>query len=192
MGRVKMGQRGVKICPKCGINNGPRTFICKNDGCEHNFKPGETPKPKIELKGIGRGKKRCPSCKTLTGPRTLTCDCGFQFKTGLKINVEAVSTPVEPKVIKTKPGKQFVTDWWNIVNGATVKLVGGSGDHYINDNGDKVYMQDLGTYKVENKDDNGLIVNGPSGHGYIYMGETKKSTVSGVITKEKHNLVVIG
>jgi hypothetical protein len=184
-----MGQRGLKNCPSCQKACGPRTFFC---ACGHNFKPGETPKPKIEIKGIGRGKKQCTNCKSLVGPRTFVCTCGFEFKPGQKPKTEAVSTAPSPKVIKNKAAKQFVTDWWNITSGATVKVVGGSGDHYISESGDKVYMQDLGTYKVESKDDNGLIVNGASGHGYIYMGETKKSTVSGVITKEKHNLVVIG
>ena len=183
-----MGKRGVKTCPKCGTGNGPRSFVCKNENCDHEFMPGKKKQAPPVAKGIGKGKKQCPECKQTCGPRSFTCPhCNYEFKPGAK-----------PKATTDKPNKQkkfkkkLVQNWKDLKPGCIVKVIKGTGDYYLSkDNGEKVYMQDPGKYTVTNVDDNGLVVRGKHGQSYIYMGESMPSKILKSVNKQAPKLVLL-
>ncbi len=178
-----MGKRGVKTCPTCSTENGPRAFKCKK--CSHDFKPGQEPKPAVVL-GIGRGQKLCPQCSKTCGPRSYTCPhCRFEFKAG-----GTVAEAKPAKKLKRK-NKCHVTDWKALEIGNRIKVLQGTGDYYISkESGERVYMQDPGLYKIEGVNEDGLVVQGRNGHGFIYMGESKVSKTLASIHKEAAKILL--
>jgi hypothetical protein len=117
----------------------------------------------------------------------LCSECNHEFKSGAleKQIKETSSKPIRTRIKKT------IVDWKMLEVGSRIKVLSGSGDHYLDKNGDKVYMQETGAYYVQRIDSDGIIVTGKSGHGYIYMGEPKASKISNMIQKEKHSLVLM-
>ena len=81
-------------------------------------------------------------------------------------------------VVKKRKIKKYVpVDWQALQKGDRIKVIGRSGNYYINQVGEKTYLSDPGIYSVQNIDERGIIVyNSDSGFGYIYMG-----------TEEPHN-----
>lgn len=176
--------RGIKICT-CGKHNGPRTKVCE---CGHVFIE-RPPTVKYEPIGLKKGQKLCPSCKKTCGPRSFACPhCQYDFNPGQKVKVEVK----EAKLIVKQKIIGFVTDWKALEPGTVVKVQGGAGDHYYNEQNERVYLQDSGTYTISGHDESGLIVYGKSGHGYVYMGVPKMSGISSMIHKEPHHLIVVG
>lgn len=114
---------------------------------------------------LKRGQKLCKNCNKINGARAYVCkycNVGFDIrnkKTG---------------IVKKKK-KQFEdVDWKSLQNGDNIKVIGRSGNYYINSDGERTYLCDAGIYTIHDKDDSGLIVYGRNGgFGYIYMGEEK-------------------
>ena len=174
--------RGKKQCPVCNSFVGPRAFNCS---CGHEFMPGKAKKTQPINKGVGRGRKQCPSCSALVGPRSHVCPhCQHEFKPGAKKD----STPT---INVKKKFKRLVDDWKSLEKGSRIKVVKGSGDYYLNEDGERVYMQDPGVYTVQNVNTDGLVVHGKRGHGFIYMGDPKPSPVLKSVHKEPAKLVLL-
>jgi hypothetical protein len=127
---------------------------------------------------LQRGQKLCKNCNKINGARSHQCKhCNgvFHSATGKK--------PSKKKQIE-------VEDWKELNKGDTIKVIGRSGNYYVNDAGERMYMSDAGIYTVVSKDSNGLIVHTTEGgYGYIYMGEEIQSTLMDNMFRSPHKLI---
>ena len=127
---------------------------------------------------LQRGQKLCKTCNKINGARSHQCKyCNgvFHSATGKK--------PSKKKQIE-------VEDWKELNTGDTIKVIGRSGNYYVNDAGERMYMSDAGIYTVISKDSNGLIVHTTEGgYGYIYMGEEKQSDFLDNMYRSPHKLM---
>jgi hypothetical protein len=128
-----MGNRGNKICVKCGGGNGCRAFNCKH--CDHPFKM---------------------------------------------------------KKIRKRPRLQKNFDWTQLNKGDTIRVVGGSGPYYRQQNGDKQYLTERGIYYIVEVCDEGLSVQSHKGGGreFLYMGPVCKSPWCTNLYRSPHKLLL--
>ena len=132
---------------------------------------------------LKRGQKLCKNCNNINGARAHTCK---------HCNSEFVSASITKKnKFKTKrPKKYEEIDWKDLSTGDTIKVIGRSGNYYVNSMGERMYMSDAGIYTVVSKDSNGLIVHTTEGgYGYIYMGEEIQSTLMDNMFRSPHKLM---
>ena len=95
---------------------------------------------------------------------------------------------------KTKRPKKFeeIQDWKALSSGDTIKVIGRSGNYYVNDMGERIYMSDAGVYTVYKHDSNGLVVySSNGGYGYIYMGEEQQSSLIDNMYRSPHKLIKV-
>jgi hypothetical protein len=94
---------------------------------------------------------------------------------------------------KTKKPKKFEEiDWKELSTGDTIKVIGRSGNYYVNSMGERMYMSDAGVYTVRSKDNNGLIVySSDGGYGYIYMGPEIQSDLMDNMYRSPHKIVKV-
>lgn len=133
---------------------------------------------------LKRGQKLCKNCNNINGARAHTCK---------HCNTEFVASSKNKKPAKPKKPKKFIeVNWSELQKGDRIKVVGRSGNYYINEAGDRMYMSDAGIYTVQDKDDKGLIVYGnDNGFGYIYMGPEKRSTYLDNYYNAPHKIVKV-
>lgn len=134
---------------------------------------------------LKRGQKLCKSCNQINGARAHTCKhCNNEF-------VPASIT--KKNKIKTKRPKKYEDiDWQELINGDTIKVIGRSGNYYINSMGERMYMSEAGVYTVQRKDHNGLIVySSNGGYGYIYMGPEIQSDLMDNMYRSPHKIVKV-
>lgn len=127
---------------------------------------------------LQRGQKLCKNCDKINGARSHTCkycNSTFHSATGKK--------PSKKKQVE-------IDNWHELVKGDVIKVVGRSGNYYVNDMGERMYMSDAGIYTVVSKDSNGLIVHTTEGgYGYIYMGEETQSNLMDNMYRSPHKLL---
>ena len=134
---------------------------------------------------LKRGQKLCRGCNKINGARAHTCKyCNHEF-------VPASIT--KKNKFKTKRPKKFEDiDWNDLVDGDTIKVIGRSGNYYVNDIGERQYMSDAGVYTVKQKDRNGLVVySNNGGYGYIYMGPEVQSDLIDNMYRSPHKIVKV-
>jgi hypothetical protein len=135
---------------------------------------------------LKRGQKLCKNCNQINGARSHSCKhCNHEF-------VPASIT--KKNKFKTKRPKRFeeIEDWKSLAIGDTIKVVGRSGNYYVNDMGEKMYMSDAGVYTVFKQDSNGLVVhNTNGGYGYIYMGKEVQSDLIDNMYRSPHKLIKV-
>ena len=104
-----------------------------------------------------RGQKLCEQCGTPNGVRAYECkNCDYPFKM---------------KKYRKGSKKKRVDDFTKLQKGDEIRVVGGSGPYYTNENGEKLYLTDRGKYIVKNVDENGIHTHGKHGYDYLYMGK---------------------
>jgi len=132
-----------------------------------------------------RGQKLCKNCNKINGARAHSCKhCDHAFVTKSKGD-----KPVKPK--KTKKYSE-VENWKDLIVGDKIKVIGRSGNYYINSSGERQYMTDAGSYTISATDDSGLMVYGDGeGFGYIYMGPEVRSDVIPNMYRSPHKIVKI-
>lgn len=133
---------------------------------------------------LKRGQKLCKNCNNTNGARAHVCKhCNTEFKPG------AVKTKNKVRIKKQK--KLEPVDWKTLNTGDRIKVFGRSGNYYINDAGEKLYMSDPGIYTIQAIDDNGLIVysGDRGGYGYIYMGEEQQSPYIDNMYRSPHKVM---
>ena len=124
-----------------------------------------------------RGVKVCSNCNCENGVRAYECkECDTPFKMK-KARKRRKRIPVEDHMILRK--------------GDMIRVVGGSGDYYIDDNGDKHYFTDRGKYIVHSVDHNGIKATGSHGYTYIYMGKKCRSRLLNTMFKEPHKVLLL-
>ena len=135
---------------------------------------------------LSRGQKLCKSCNQINGARSHVCKhCQVQFissSTGAKLKT------------KSKKIKKYETiaNWKDLHKGDIIKVIGRSGNYYVNDMGEKTYLSDPGNYTVQRTDYNGLVVySNFGGFGYIYMGKEKQSDLIDNLYRSPHNIVKV-
>jgi len=134
---------------------------------------------------VKRGQKLCKNCNQVNGARAHTCKfCNFEF-------VPASIT--KKNKFRTKKAKKFEeVDWNTLERGDRIKVIGRSGNYYINDMGERSYLSDPGVYTIQSKDSNGLVVYSTNcGYGYIYMGEEKQSDLIDNMYRSPHKIVKV-
>lgn len=116
-----------------------------------------------------RGQKTCVECDAINGVRAFVCkECGSEFKM---------------KKGRIRPHNVLVEDHTTLERGDIIKVVGNSGPYYTEENGEKTYLVDRGSYTVVRTYADGIQVTGESGHGYLYMGKTCPSKLVDSITQ---------
>lgn len=132
---------------------------------------------------LKRGQKLCKNCNQINGARAYTCKhCETQFDN---------TKSKKPGKIKKqrKPKKYQEIDWKELINGDKIKVVGRSGNYYVNSIGEKQYLSDAGLYTVQYADTNGLIVySSDGGFGYIYMGPEMASDTIPNMYRSPHKI----
>ena len=124
-----------------------------------------------------RGQKLCTNCNCINGVRAYECkECGTEFKMK-KPRKRRKRIPVE--------------DHMTLRRGDTIRVVGGSGDYYIDDNGDKHYFTDRGKYIVHSVDNKGIQAYGAHGYTYIYMGKKCRSRLLSTMFKAPHKVLLL-
>lgn len=104
-----------------------------------------------------RGQKICIHCNTANGVRSYECkNCGQEFK---------MKKP--PRGIR----KKQIEDFKSLNKGDKIKVVGGSGTYFLDDNGERSYMVERGIYTVSHTDEQGIHAYGKTGYNYLYMGK---------------------
>jgi predicted RNA-binding Zn-ribbon protein involved in translation (DUF1610 family) len=120
-----------------------------------------------------RGIKTCAACGASNGARSYECrECGAEFAVKTKKN--------------RKHRARLVKDYRNLLPGAVVKVVGGSGPYYYDAAGNRVAMVDRGVYIVESVVKDGLYVRlkNEGARSFLYMGATVASPhASGIIRR---------
>lgn len=134
---------------------------------------------------LKRGQKICKNCNVINGARAHICkNCNHEFV--------PASITKKNKFKTKKPKKYEEIDWNTLVVGDVIKVIGRSGNYYINDMGEKMYMTDAGIYTIFKIDSNGLIVySRDGGYGYIYMGEEKQSDLIDNMYRSPHKIVKV-
>lgn len=181
--------KGLKACPKCQTFTGPRSLKCKNESCDYQFFPGKKRKPKlVRSTGVGMGKKKCPECEKICGARSHFCpNCEYNFLP----HKEKKTFQYVPIKRRLKKNEERVEDWENIENGRKIRVMKDSGDYYIGEDGERIYMSDPGVFTVRGRDRNGIKVYGNSGFGYVYMGPAGKSKSFSELYKAPCEIVVV-
>ena len=124
-----------------------------------------------------RGQKLCEKCNTPNGVRAYECkNCDYPFKM---------------KKYRKGSKKKRVDDFTKLQKGDEIRVVGGSGPYYTNENGEKLYLTDRGKYIVKNVDENGIHTHGKHGYDYLYMGKKCPSPILDSITKAPHKIILI-
>jgi len=128
---------------------------------------------------LKRGQKLCNKCNKINGARAYVCKhCNTEF------DIRGKSKIKKPRKLKRLTP---IDDWKSLEAGDRVKVIGRSGNYYINEDGDRQYLTDRGTYIVQSKDETGLVVyNGA--YGYIYMGEEVQSTTIPNMYRSPHKI----
>ena len=110
-----------------------------------------------------RGQKLCEKCNTPNGVRAYECkNCDYPFKM---------------KKYRKGSKKKRVDDFTTLQKGDEIRVVGGSGPYYTNEDGEKIYLTDRGKYIVKKVDDTGIHTHGKHGHDYLYMGKKCPSPI---------------
>lgn len=136
---------------------------------------------------LKRGQKLCKNCNNTNGARAYICKhCNTEF---------AIATQSKNKFkkFKKKKVKKFqLVDWTSLSVGDKIKVIGRSGNYYINSTGEKMYMSDPGIYTVQKIDSTGLVVYGQDcGFGYIYMGIEEPSKEVPSMYRSPHKIVKV-
>ena len=124
-----------------------------------------------------RGQKVCSNCNCINGVRAYECkecDTPFKMKKGRKRRRQI---PVE--------------DHMTLRKGDMIRVVGGSGDYYLDDNEDRHYFTDRGKYIVQSVDRTGIKATGSHGYTYIYMGKKCRSRLLNTMFKEPHKVLLL-
>lgn len=132
---------------------------------------------------LKRGQKLCKNCNQINGARAHSCKhCNTEFVGGV------LKTKNK---IRIKKQKKFEPIDWTALNvGDKIKVIRGSGNYYINDLGDKIYMSDSGIYTVQKLDSKGIVVySSDGGFGYIYMGPEIQSDLIENYYRSPHKIV---
>ena len=86
-----------------------------------------------------RGQKLCEQCGTPNGVRAYECkNCDYPFKM---------------KKYRKGSKKKRVDDFTKLQKGDEIRVVGGSGPYYTNEDGEKLYLTDRGKYIVNKTGD---------------------------------------
>ena len=126
---------------------------------------------------IKRGQKLCQSCNTINGVRSFECkNCGAEFKM---------------KKFRRGKRKVLVTNHLDLIKGNLIRVVGGSGPYYEDNNGERHYLIDRGKYTVDHVDNNGIHAYGSTGYNYLYMGEIRKSNILDSIIKSPCKILLL-
>lgn len=131
---------------------------------------------------LKRGQKLCKNCNGINGARSHVCKhCNNEFKAG------AVA---KNKPTKTRKPKKYeeITDWTSLKAGDKIKVIGRSGNYYVNPDGERQYLTDAGLYTINDIDDTGLHVY-DGGYGYIYMGPEVPSKIIPNMYRSPHKIV---
>lgn len=135
---------------------------------------------------LKRGQKLCKNCNQINGARAYVCKhCNTEFDS---------SKNKKPGKIKKqrKPKKYQEIDWKELSTGDKIKVVGRSGNYYVNAIGEKQYLSDAGLYTVQKADTNGLIVySNDGGFGYIYMGPEVASETIPNMYRSPHKILKV-
>lgn len=133
---------------------------------------------------LKRGQKLCKNCNNINGARSHICKhCNTEFKAG------AISKSKPAKFRKPKK-YEHINDWTSLKSGDRIKVIGRSGNYYINSDGERQYLTDAGVYTISDIDALGLhVYNG--GHGYIYMGPEVPSQVIPNMYRSPHKIVKV-
>ena len=136
---------------------------------------------------LKRGQKLCKNCNNINGARAHVCKhCNTEFVVG------ANSKSKKPPKIKKPKKFEHIEDWTSLSDGDRIKVVGRSGNYYVNDIGDKQYLTDSGLYTVKSQDSNGLVVYAnDGGWGYIYMGPEEPSKYVPNMYRSPHKIVKV-
>ena len=131
---------------------------------------------------LKRGQKLCKNCNKINGARAHTCKhCNSEFVSG------ATSKNKPVKIRKTKKYEE-INDWASLKNGDRIKVVGRSGNYYLNSDGEKHYLTDAGIYTIQGIDASGLHVY-DGGYGYIYMGPEVPSDTIPNMYRSPHKIL---
>jgi ribosomal protein L40E len=127
-----------------------------------------------------RGNKICEKCGGGNGPRAFNCkhcDHPFKIKKGFR---------------KTRR-KKDIDDWTNLTQGIMIRVVGGSGPYYKDENGDCHYLTDRGLYTVIGLAEYGLHVISVKGGDkqFLYMGPVSKSNLCWNLFRSPHKLQLV-
>lgn len=134
---------------------------------------------------LKRGQKLCKNCNGINGARSHVCKhCNAEFKKG-----ETTTNNKKDKPLKTRVKKyEEITDWTSLKSGDRIKVIGRSGNYYVNSDGERQYLTDAGLYTINDVDALGLhVYNG--GYGYIYMGPEVQSQVIPNMYRSPHKIV---
>jgi hypothetical protein len=131
---------------------------------------------------LKRGQKLCKNCNGINGARSRVCKhCNHEFAIGANAKNKS------PKVRKTKKYEE-ITDWTSLQSGDRIKVIGRSGNYYVNPNGERQYLTDAGIYTIKDVDSSGLhVYNG--GYGYIYMGPEVPSDIIPNMYRSPHKII---
>ncbi|MFM9151717.1 MAG: hypothetical protein ACKOPU_05530 [Candidatus Planktophila sp.] len=134
---------------------------------------------------LKRGQKLCKNCNNINGARAHTCKhCNNEFV--------PASITKKNKFKTKKPKKYEDVDWTILTDGDVIKVIGRSGNYYVNDSGERMYMSDAGVYTVKHRDSKGLVVySNNGGYGYIYMGPEVQSDLIDNMYRSPHKIVKV-
>ena len=131
---------------------------------------------------LKRGQKLCKNCNGINGARSRVCKhCNHEFAIG----TNAKNKP--PKVRKTKKYEE-ITDWTSLQSGDRIKVIGRSGNYYVNQDGERQYLTDAGIYTIKDVDSSGLHLY-DGGYGYIYMGPEVPSDTIPNMYRSPHKIL---
>ena len=138
---------------------------------------------------MSRGRKLCNKCGEANGPRSFKCkSCNHPFKMNVNKKI---------KITKTKrfkrPKKRVINNWTELERGDIIRVVGGSGPYYKDENSEKHYLTNRGLYTVLKSEQNGIHVRSDKGGDFqfLYMGPTKKSDLCTNLYRAAHKLVTV-
>jgi hypothetical protein len=137
-----------------------------------------------DIMKLKRGQKLCKNCNQINGARAHVCKhCNKEFDIRSK----------DGKVVKKKKIKKYEPiDWKALQKGDRIKVIGRSGNYYINQAGEKTYLSDPGIYNVQSIDERGITVYASdSGFGYIYMGIEEPHTEVPNMYRSPHKIVKV-
>jgi hypothetical protein len=135
---------------------------------------------------LKRGQKLCKNCNKINGARAHACKfCNNEF--------ESAANGKKKNKFKVKKQKIYEDINWKLLQkGDKIKVVGRSGNYYVDDKGERTYLNERGVYSVYAQDSSGLIVySSNGGFGYIYMGEEKQSTLIPSMYRSPHKIVKV-
>ena len=124
-----------------------------------------------------RGQKACENCGCVNGVRAFECkECDHPFKM---------------KKYRKGNKKNPVEDHTTLNKGDLIRVVGGSGCHYIDKNGDRHYFTDRGKYIIHATTHDGILTHGKCGFQYIYMGKRKPSKLIENVYWDRHKIILL-